>query len=108
MRVKINSYIVGMKQKPGSILVVGEDITEEQAARLLSMGKEAELVQENPVNDEGHGAPEGSKEAGSSQGPWFGMPEIGQGAADANQDTAGGGNETTPGKKAGRKSRAAS
>lgn len=108
MRVKINSYVVGMKQKPGSILVVGQDITEEEAAGLLSMGKEAELVPEDPVNDKGPGTPEGTKDAGSPQGPWFGMPEIGQEAADDNPDTAGGGNETTPGKKAGRKSRAAS
>ena len=108
MRVKINSHIVGMKQRPGSILVVGQDITEEQADRLLSMGKEAELVPEDPANDDGAGPPEGTKEAGSPQSPWFGMPEIGQGAADDNPGTAGGGNETPPGKKAGRRSRAAS
>lgn len=108
MRVKINSHIVGMRQKPGSILVVGQDITEEQADRLLSMGKEAELVQEDPVNDEGPGTPEGTKDSGSPEGPWFGMPEIGQEAAGDSLDTPGGGNETTPGKKAGRKSRAAS
>ena len=108
MKVRINSYIVGMKQKPGSILVVGRNITDEQAARLLSMGKEAELVPEDPVSEEFAGTPEGPKEAGSPQGPWFGIPEIGQRAADDNRDTAGGGNETPPGKKAGRKSRGAS
>jgi len=100
MRIKINSYIVGMSQKPGSILHVGQDITEEEATRLLSMGKEAELVPEDPADEESPGSPQGTTDASVPQGPWFRMPGTTQQAAGSPLEGGSGVNETTaPGKQ---------
>lgn len=107
MRVKINSYIVGMSQKPGSILVVGQDITEEEAARLLSMGKEAELVPEDPADEEGPGSPQGTTDTSSPQGPWFGMPDMGQQATGSPLEGGSSVNGTTAAGKQGKRSKAA-
>lgn len=76
MKIKINSYIVGLSQPPGTILVVGEDITEEQATTLIGMGKEVERVPEGPAGDQNTGAPAGTPN--EELPPWFGMPGTGQ------------------------------
>jgi hypothetical protein len=107
MRVKINSYIVGMSQKPGSILHVGQDITEEDAARLLSMGKEAELVPEDPAEEKSPGSPQDTTDASSPQGPWFGMPGAAQQGTGSPLDGGSDGSEATASGKQGKRSKAA-
>jgi len=79
MKVKINSYIVGLSQPPGTVLTVGEDITEGQATMLLGMGKEAELVPEDdPADGQNVGAPVDTEKTEPAQGPWFRLPGVGQ------------------------------
>ena len=89
------------------ILIVGQDITEEEAARLLSMGKEAELVPEDPADEESPGSPQGTTDASAPEDPWFGMPGTAQQAAGGPLEGGSSVKETTVAGKQGKRSKAA-
>jgi len=107
MKVKINSYIVGFSQPPGTVLVVGEDITEEQAMTLLGMGKEAELVPEDPPADQNAGTPAGTGKTEPAQAPWFRLPGTGQKEND-NPPVGEAGKKSAAGSKGSKSGQAAS
>ncbi len=109
MKVKINSYIVGFSQPPGTVLTVGEDITEGQATMLLGMGKEAELVPEDPADSQKVGAVVSTEKAepAQDQGPWFRLPGVGQKEND-NPPVGEAGKKSAAGSKGSKSAQAAS
>jgi len=108
MKVKINSHIVGFRQRPGTILIVGEDITEQQATMLLNMGKEAELVPEDPAADQNVGVPAGTGKTEPAQGPWFRLPGTGQKENDNPPGDEAGGKKSAVSSKGNKSGQAAS
>ena len=75
MRIKINSYIVGIRHPPGTVMTIGTDITEKLAGKLLNMGKEVELVPEDYLDGPQEGASPVRPVMEQQSGPWFSLPE---------------------------------
>lgn len=108
MKIKINSHIVGYRQPPGTIFVVGEDITEEEARVLLGMGKEAELLPEEPVDDRLPEAPAIPDDKEAFPSAWFAMPVCGPGNTGNSPSAGKEAEKSTVRTRGGKKSAAAS